>query len=426
MTRNEAEMEITEFLNGEDYDVEFFYILESEEEKWDVPLSKSWSSTEGFSDNFSEGYENLIGNENSKVEKVSVWRYLKAIDHPDYSAHYFDFNSSEPSSSILFSECVKLFKGETLRRIENSIWKVKERNYWRNYKWEPLGRVLDDLMTPIRKEAFGKKITAKEYKVRMYSLKGLMSELEYGFRTDQAENPKRFEGDDSFWDHRNENCILGLVKDENYKVDLEELESAWENYIQKPFLHHPKLDYCFLDVLIYTEFKRFRDQYASGQIEDDKRRMKLWEEVEGDIVEFRRRVDWYLAKNGVMYWILIPLAIIFVGHYLGPDELGGWLWAGYGIAVVMKFVTALWRRKHKAKIISSSKTRLLMLGRLYQKMDSEVIDLRHLEYVSNKFSTEIVGDYDYMGIYLPPIFHAILTKAIKMNPDGILFLNDNE
>ena len=77
MTRNEAEMEITEFLNGEDYDVEFFYILESEEEKWDVPLSKSWSSTDGFSDKFSEGYENLIGNENDKVEKVSVWRYLK-------------------------------------------------------------------------------------------------------------------------------------------------------------------------------------------------------------------------------------------------------------------------------------------------------------------------------------------------------------
>ena len=154
--------------------------------------------------------------------------------------------------------------------------------------------------------------------------------------------------------------------------------------------------------------------------------MELWEEVGGDIVKFRKQIDWYLAKKGLMYWVLIPLAIIFTGHFFGPDELDSWLWAGYGIAVVMKFVTALWRRKHKAKIMSSSKSCLLMLGRLYQKMNSEVIDLRHLEYVSNKFSTEIVGDYDYMGIYLPPIFHAILTKAIKMNPDGIMFRNDNE
>jgi len=72
---------------------------------------------------------------------------------------------------------------------------------------------------------------------------------------------------------------------------------------------------------------------------------------------------------------------------------------------------------------SSSLGEMPVPGRLQASMDSEVIDLHHLEYISNRFSTEIVGGF---SICLPTIFHAILTKAIKMNPDGILFLNDNE
>jgi len=63
-----------------------------------------------------------------------------------------------------------------------------------------------------------------------------------------------------------------------------------------------------------------------------------------------------------------------------------------------------------------------MLHSLYRLIGQYPIDLNHLKSVVTSYSTQTTGSI-YSGICLDSIFHVVLKKAIRENPDGVLWLH---
>ena len=69
-----------------------------------------------------------------------------------------------------------------------------------------------------------------------------------------------------FWSHRRPEHIDGISKVERERIDRRWLLETVANYLSRPWMQHPEIDWIALDSLIYAEVTAFRETIVSGSL----------------------------------------------------------------------------------------------------------------------------------------------------------------
>ncbi len=453
MTNGEARIAIYRFLEGSSSSIGdvIFYLQENAKDNqvFNEPIVEHWTPQEGFSDkglmyvDNTYAYNRRSNNEldekqwaKENLYETNILGHLNAItEHPTLS---------ELEKSKLTLLDLDLFKREIFKVLEQQI--INEEDYfatsWFKLRWSWGGSVLKDLKKFVREKSIAEQITAYEHESRMETLYKFMGGLESSFQDGPTGVAHGFkDSKDSkidmvdaeieketsvLWFHRSDIFYIVNRKDDDYKISLMVLVDTAKMYLLNPFLQHPKLDYCFIDAFVYSELREFVIDCLIGRIAAKNisfdahiEMIRLWTEVGGDPKEFISKKAMKILKKGLMVWLLCPLGIILSGYYFFSQELGSFLAGVYGVIIFLKLVVAPILNKPQMedeKRLNSVKTNLSIL---YDELEGDVIDLNHIKYLTRQLSL-----VDGKGAKFFSVFHAVLSRAIKVNPDGILFLDD--
>jgi hypothetical protein len=313
---------------------------------------------------------------------------------------------------------------EAFRQIEmNFDWRDDFSNLIYGYDKS----LFSALKNNARKKSLSESLTENDYLKRMRVLDKFLCDLKLAFEYKKnygsgSENSDE-KTDVMLWHHRDrheiEQCENG-----DHCVDKKELSDVALKYLSNSWLHHPAIDYWFLDALVYFELASFRDNFLAGKFgADDSFVVRNWYNTKGDLDELIKK-DAFLDKRN---WLKKRI-FEFVGLDLVAPIIIAFTFFSFskilGIVFATFYVSALIGMNERERgEISNCKERLLflrMLSNLYQIFKGDQIDLNHLKSVATRYSSQTTG-YLYSGICLDPIFHVILAKSIKINPDGILF-----
>ncbi len=409
-----------DFINSESEYFIPFYLESTFDDNCD-PIFPHWSIKKGFYDyRCSEG---------GGLKEVSVIKFLEFIND------FEDFSKKEKTNKI--SDTLYKFKCEVFRKIESYFdWNEEYSKFicYHNI------RLLDELKDSIREKSLNDGVKADDYRSRIGKLGIFIHKLKWAFQHEKANSDSSFNTDDKviketekndkdkvrLWFHRNDQIINGTRIDENLDIHKEALWDVSCTYLRTPWLHHPWLDYWFLDALVYLELTSFRDDFISGRLGGDNSFIALdWYKAEGDLGEFTKKdaaldkpmwfgrtIIGYIGLN-----IIAPLITALT--YIYFSKILGFIFA---VSYVLLWIGLNEEERGEIKNCKEHLLILSMLHNLYKIFKQTPIDLNHLQSVATSYSSQTTG-YLHSGICLDSIFHVILKKAIRENPDGVLWLH---
>jgi hypothetical protein len=403
-----------DFIDSEsEYFIPFY--LENTYDNRSEPAFPRWNIKRGFYDYRCSG--------EGGFEEVSVITFLELLN--DFEG----FSKKEKVDKT--SDTLHKFKCEVFRKIETYFdWNEEYSKFACGHNIS----LLDGLKNSIREKSLNEGVNASDYQERIGKLGGFIHNLKWAFQyknsdsdTSSASENKAVEKKDEnkkviirFWFHRSDFIINGTQEDEAFDINKELLLDAAFNYVKTPWLHHPWIDYWFLDALVYLELTSFRDELITGYLTGDNSFLADWYKSE-NTRQFSRNRDQALAGRSFVkfigLFIVFPLITAFT--YFSFSKI-------LGFVVASLYVGTLVSQNEKDKGQSENFKEHLqifsMLHSLYRLIGQYPIDLNHLKSVVTSYSTQTTGSI-YSGICLDSIFHVVLKKAIRENPDGVLWLH---
>ena len=242
--------------------------------------------------------------------------------------------------------------------------------------------LITDLSEKVRERSLAENLDPLLYGDRLYKLLDFASNLR-GSLTDHWTffEPEEKKYEQLIWYHRDNHQ---LKKDDEPKISRESLLETIVTYLTNPWLQHDRVDWIFIDSLIFAEISAYKESIFTGQALGKVNWSYAF--TGGDtnkILLFQ--VTKALALFTLRY--LLPPAILFLLYYFHRES--AFLIVGAVYAVYLLVHAALWplryrKRKTEQKILQEHLDRLQKMIDAYYYCKPPILSLSTLRTYLNK------------------------------------------
>ncbi|MGH9956801.1 MAG: hypothetical protein ACREBC_06680 [Pyrinomonadaceae bacterium] len=243
-------------------------------------------------------------------------------------------------------------------------------------KGDQFYRLIADLKVKVRERSLSEQLDPSVYDDRLYKLLDFLSELRSALNHYSVHAPDEKQNEQRVWYHRADHQITGLrKKDDEPEIYRESLLEAAVTYLANPWLQQDRIDWIFVDALVFAEISAYRESILTGQALGKTNWAYI---VTGGDVE---KIYWFQVKKALGFCALryiAPPPIVFALYYFQYETAS--LIAGAVYAVYLFLHAVLWplryrKRKLERKALQEHTDRLQKMINAYYYCKPPIVSL---------------------------------------------------
>lgn len=292
----------------------------------------------------------------------------------------------------MYSQCIfnAEKRNETMEDLKSDYQEIEETFEWPEppkgfLETDQYYRLGKELRAKIRERSLREKLDPYLYEERINVLLELVENLRYSLNQSLINTPDEKKNEQRVWFHQDNFLSSGFVNMNDLpKINRNDLISVAATYLANPWMKNDKIDWIFIDSLIFAEISAYSEFILSGQAVG-----KLnWSYAlsEGNLVKaYWFHVTKYLVAAVARY--IIPPIIIYALYKLHSEDAAMVAGALYLAYLLLHFT--LWPkryrdRKSKEKLLKEHTDRLQTMLSAYCYCNPPVISLATLRQYLNK------------------------------------------